>query len=82
MHQRQLVQQKERLAYVLVAGLLDGEFNPTTMPVAPIRTTRMVSLRRPLERYRSEIGSEGDGLPALHRLAACLFLGFDDLPGV
>ena len=53
-----------------------------TMPVAPIRTTRMVSLRRPLGRCCSEIGSEGDGLPALHRVAACLFLGFDDLPGV
>ena len=44
MHQRQLVQQEERLCYALVAGLLDGEFNPTTMPVAPIGTTRMVSL--------------------------------------
>ncbi|MGF6899762.1 PucR family transcriptional regulator [Paraburkholderia sp. GAS348] len=30
MHQRQLVQQEERLGYALVAGLLDGEFNPTT----------------------------------------------------
>lgn len=82
MHQRQLVQREERLGNALVAGLLDVEFNPTTMPVAPIRTTRMVSLRRPLGRYGSKIGSEGDGLPALHRLAACLFLGFHDLPGV
>ncbi|WP_414442387.1 PucR family transcriptional regulator [Burkholderia sp. 22PA0106] len=28
-HQRQLAQQEDRLGYALVAGLLDGEFNPT-----------------------------------------------------
>jgi purine catabolism regulator len=30
MHQRQLTQQEDRLGYALVAGLLDGEFDPST----------------------------------------------------
>ncbi len=30
MHQRQLAQQEDRLGYALVAGLIDGEFDPST----------------------------------------------------